>query len=75
MLPSDPLASASGMEHHHPILGTLGGHEGQVNIERYFNIKLLVCVIYLNHILFASKILRLKKPCGSTPCLNFLAEH
>ena len=29
-LPSAPLDSDPGMEHHHPILGTLGGHGGQV---------------------------------------------
>ena len=34
MVPSVPLASAPVMEHHHPILSTLGGHGGQVKIYR-----------------------------------------
>ena len=33
IFPSDPLASAPGMEHNHPILGTLGVQGGQVKRE------------------------------------------
>ena len=42
---SVPLASAIGVEHHHPILGMLGGHVDQVNRERY------ICPPPLPHLL------------------------